>query len=142
MLTSTYRCDSSDMPRLFLVHDDTSGPLPTSTFTLTDGVHKCGFIQIRHRPSRGESVPVGFESHVYYEVYEPYRGQGFGTLLFQLGMKEARRLGLREIVLTCYESNTASRRLIEKGGGVLTGSCLVPEMSDEGRFLRYKVYLT
>ncbi|WP_244918731.1 GNAT family N-acetyltransferase [Paenibacillus dendritiformis] len=42
--------------------------------------------------------------------------------MLRLLLAEARRIGLREVLLTCDEDNMASRRVIEKNGGRLTGT--------------------
>ena len=106
-----------------LVHRSTSGPLPTSTFVLQDAGQEAGFIQIRHRPSHGKGVPAECASHVYYEVHEPYRRRGYGTKLLELGKAEALRLGLKAIIVGCFSTNPASKRIIERNGGDLQNVC-------------------
>jgi predicted acetyltransferase len=104
-----------------LVHRNTSGPLPTSTFVLHDTGEEVGFIQIRHRPSRGVGVPPACASHVYYEVREDRRGRGYGSKLLELGKTEAQRLGFESIIVGCFATNPASKKVIKKNGGVLIG---------------------
>ena len=104
-----------------LVHRNTSGRLPTSTFILCDGGEEVGFVQIRHQPSHADDIPPECASHVYYEVREDRRRRGYGTKLLALGLQEARRLGLTELVVCCFESNPASKRIIESNGGKLEG---------------------
>jgi predicted acetyltransferase len=96
-------------------------------------------VQIRHRPSCAADLPAEFANHVYYEVHENYRHRGYGTKLLELGKQQARRLGLTEIVVSCWESNPASKRIIEKNGGRLedewpdgNGNCLY----------RYRIFLS
>lgn len=126
---------------LQLILGGTSGPLPTSTFTLVKHGQNLGIIQIRHRPSRSDVVPPGFESHVYYEIEPTHRHQGNGREILRLGLVEARRLGLKEVIMTCYESNIPSRRIIEANGGLLQQTCLIPEHQGEVMFLKYKILL-
>lgn len=59
--------------------------------------------------------------HIGYAIRPEARGRGYGTVMLRLLLAEARRIGLREALLTCNEDNTASRRVIEKNGGRLAG---------------------
>lgn len=104
-----------------LVHRNTSGPLPTSTFVLQDEGEEVGFIQIRHHLSHGEGVPAECASHIYYEVREDRRRRGYGSKLLALGKGEARRLGFEAIIVGCFANNPASKRIIESNGGVIQG---------------------
>jgi predicted acetyltransferase len=107
-----------------LVHRNTSGPLPTSTYVLQDAGEDVGFIQIRHRPSHGAGVPEACASHIYYEVREDRRRRGYGSKLLALGKGEARRLGLEAIVVGCFAINPTSKRIIESNSGILQGANL------------------
>ncbi|BFH12995.1 GNAT family N-acetyltransferase [Paenibacillus melissococcoides] len=60
--------------------------------------------------------------HIGYAIRPEARQRGYGTIMLRLLLAEARRIGLREVLLTCDEDNTASRRVIEKNGGRLAGS--------------------
>lgn len=120
---------------LNLVLQNTSGPLPTSTFTLFDKDKDVGFIQIRHQSSHSQDVPTDFASHVYYEIKPEYRNQGYGIKILQLGLEEARKIGLKEIMITCYDDNIASKKIIETNGGVLVDSYTIP--TDQKKFLKY-----
>ncbi|TDL57003.1 GNAT family N-acetyltransferase [Paenibacillus dendritiformis] len=60
--------------------------------------------------------------HIGYAIRPEARRRGYGTVMLRLLLAEARRIGLREVLLTCDEDNTASRRVIEKNGGRLTGT--------------------
>lgn len=51
---------------------------------------------------------------------------GYGTSLLKLALKKAKRLGLKSIVLTCDERNVASRKIIERNGGILEKIVRVP----------------
>lgn len=60
--------------------------------------------------------------HIGYAIHPEARRRGYGTIMLRLLLAEARRFGLREVLLTCDEDNTASRRVIQKNGGRLTGT--------------------
>lgn len=122
---------------LALEHIITSGRLPTSTFRLTNGGEEMGLLQVRHRPSRSEGSPEGSDNHIYYQIEPAFRGQGYGKQILALGLKEAARLGLPEVVIVCNASNPASRRIIESNGGELLAT--FPE--DDDILLKYRVPL-
>ncbi|MGG4395247.1 GNAT family N-acetyltransferase [Paenibacillus thiaminolyticus] len=60
--------------------------------------------------------------HIGYAIRPEARRRGYGTVMLRLLLAEARRIGLREVLITCDEDNTASRRVIEKNGGRLAGT--------------------
>jgi predicted acetyltransferase len=105
-----------------LVHLSTQGPLPTSSFDLvSDAGEAIGFTQIRHRPSCNKDLPPEAGNNIYYEIAEPYRGRGYGKVLMDLALAEARRIGLAKVRLTCVDTDPASRHIIESFGAVWLG---------------------
>jgi predicted acetyltransferase len=59
------------------------------------------------------------DGHIGYDIAPSQRRKGYGTALLRLVLREARQHGLSTIILTCLSSNLASRKIIEKCGGVL-----------------------
>jgi predicted acetyltransferase len=57
--------------------------------------------------------------HIGYEIRPSQRQQGYGTALLRLGLEKARERGLHRVLLTCDETNIASRKVIENNGGQL-----------------------
>ena len=103
-----------------LVHRNTSGPLPTSSFDLVDDAGEAiGYAQLRHRPSCNDDLPPEAGNHVYYEIAEALRGRGHGKALLALVLAEARRIGLERVRLTVTEDNPTSRHIVEGAGGQL-----------------------
>ena len=121
---------------LKLILQNTNGPLPTSTYILLNNGTEVGMIQIRHQPSHSQEVPSHFSNHIYYEIKPEFRGQGFGTEILKLGIEEAKKIGLKKIVVTCYEENIASKKIIENNGGILVDKCV---LTDEKVFLKYEI---
>lgn len=65
------------------------------------------------------------------------RGRGYGALLCKLGIEEARRRGIGDILITCDDDNIGSYKIIEANGGVLL------DRVDNGRGVptrRYWIY--
>ncbi len=96
-----------------------------------------GFLQLRQIPSAAKNLPKHFASHIYYEIIPEARGMGYGTELLSLAVKEARALGIRELVVTVDESNITSCRVIEKNNGELFDKAESPE----GMVLAYRIPL-
>jgi predicted acetyltransferase len=110
------------MLRLKLQHK--SGTLPTSSFNLVDNQdNTIGLVQIRHKPSNGIGVPAEYASHIYYEINKNERKKGYGTIALTLALKEANKMGIKPIIVTCDKNNTGSKKIIEKNGGILIDSC-------------------
>jgi predicted acetyltransferase len=62
--------------------------------------------------------------HVGYDVRPSARGHGFGTAALRLVLPEARRRGIGRVRVTTDADNVASVRIIEKNGGVLSGTAI------------------
>lgn len=90
---------------------------------LVDGRSYVGEIRLRDRPS-GRHPSIA--SHVYYEIRPSRRRRGYGTEILHMGMKKARALGWRNVIVSCAVSNTASKRIIERNGGRLLDRRRVP----------------
>ena len=75
-----------------------------------------GFCQIRLKPSSSQEYPTECASHMYYQVCEPFRGQGLGGKLFEAALDQAHQLGLKNILVSCQDNNPASKHIIESAG--------------------------
>lgn len=124
---------------LTLLSQGTTGPLPTSQYVLYKNRTEVGFLQIRHQPSHAANVPAEMASHVYYEILPGYRGKGYGRELLRLGLIEAWKIGLKEVIITCLETNLPSRRIIEANGGALVARTGLANRSDV--YLKFVVNL-
>jgi predicted acetyltransferase len=124
---------------MHLILKDISGPLPTSIYELVEGNNRVGKLQLRHSPSKSDAFPEGFENYIYYEIYPDFRKQGYGKKILELGLEEAKKIGLKEVVLTCTEENIASQKIMEANSGVF----LDKQISSDGEMIRkYKIALT
>lgn len=122
-----------------LVLKGSVGTIPTVEYDLFDQGNKVGFLQIRHAASHAPGIPAHMASHIYYEIEPAFRKRGYGKLILSLAMEEAKKIGLPELILTCYEENVASRKIIEANGGLLMEEVVLPETGK--KFLKFKIGL-
>lgn len=87
-----------------------------------------GRLSIRHRPGARELRRGG---HIGYNVRPSARGRGHATAILRAALPVAHALGIDPALLTCDAGNAASRRVIERCGGVLA--------EQDGEVLRYWV---
>lgn len=59
-----------------------------------------------------------FGGHIGYDVRPSARGQGHATALLRAALRLANGWGVNPTLLTCAPENTASRRVIERNGGM------------------------
>jgi predicted acetyltransferase len=100
------------------------GYVPVTTFWLIDASDRLlGESRLRHllTPELEE-----YGGHIGYVIRPSERRKGFGTLILAHTLMKARELGLSRVRLTCDSSNTASARIIERNGGVLSGYGISP----------------
>ncbi|MCC7408536.1 MAG: GNAT family N-acetyltransferase [Phycisphaeraceae bacterium] len=110
--------------------------VPTSVFLLMRGCRILGECSLRHRLTDALRDDGG---HISYAVRPTERGKGYGTYILSRVLEQARLLGLRDVLLTCDRTNTASVRVIQKNGGVLTSEGI---SRPRGRvILRYQIAL-
>jgi predicted acetyltransferase len=57
--------------------------------------------------------------HIGYLIRPSKRGIGYGSCILELALLKAREQGIGRVLVTCSTTNTASRKIIEKNGGVL-----------------------
>ena len=75
-----------------------------------------GRISIHHALNDALRVAGG---HIGYDTVPSVRGRGVATEMLRQALPMARALGLREVLVTCDDTNTASIRVIEANGGSL-----------------------
>jgi predicted acetyltransferase len=77
--------------------------------------------------------------HIGYEIRPKRRRQGYGRLILQLGLEQAKALGLERVLLACDEHNLASRKIILANRGVLENIIEVEDWPE--RVCRYWIAL-
>jgi predicted acetyltransferase len=91
--------------------------VPVSTLWYIDGPYYLGSVIIRHRLTSELAQRGG---HIGYHVAPHHRRQGHASAMLAAAINHCRStLGIAQILITCNQSNVASRRVIESNGGVL-----------------------
>ncbi len=75
-----------------------------------------GAVNVRHELSQ-RLLEVG--GHIGYGIRPSERKKGYASRILALGLEEARKLGIRRVLVTCDKENTGSAKTIMKNGGVL-----------------------
>ena len=57
--------------------------------------------------------------HIGYYIRTDERNKGYGSEILRLALAESGKLGLKRVLVTCDEDHIASKKIIEKNGGVL-----------------------
>jgi predicted acetyltransferase len=94
--------------------------LPSRVFWLDDGEF-CGVINLRF-VAGSDALPDYVSGHIGYAVVPWKQRRGYATAALALVLPVAREIGLNRVEITCDDDNDASRRVIEKNGGVLVGA--------------------
>jgi len=99
-----------------------------SPFTLLwfveDGRKFLGALHLRY--SLAHEYARTIAGHVRYGVRPSRQRQGLGAEMLELAKDHARGLGHQQLLVVCREANIASRRLIERCGGVFEGTVIDP----------------
>lgn len=105
-----------------------NGWVSNSTFWLVDDGVFVGRVNIRHRLTEHLGKIGG---HIGYDIRPSKRGNGYGTAMLRLALPKARERGIERVLVTCDAANIASRKIIEKNGGVLENAVTDPETGTE-----------
>ncbi|MEU4237869.1 GNAT family N-acetyltransferase [Actinoplanes sp. NPDC026619] len=100
--------------------EDTPRPatyVPTTSLWWVDGDEYLGRLGIRHRLAPGRMGERN--GHIGYDVRPSARRKGHATAMLAASLPIAAALGLPRVLITCDDTNDASRRTIERNGGVL-----------------------
>lgn len=74
-----------------------------------------GMLQIRHEISTDYLFNYG--GHIGDSVAPDERNKGYGKKLLSLGLEKCKELGLNKVLITCEDTNVASRKCILFCGG-------------------------
>ena len=98
--------------------DESNGRVPDSTFFCLDIDTDTfvGAVNIRHYLNESLLLNGG---HIGDGVRPSRRGEGIATKMIGLALEECKKLGINKVLMVCDKENIASRRTIEKNGGIL-----------------------
>jgi predicted acetyltransferase len=92
--------------------------VPTTVLWWVEGADYLGRLNIRHRLAPGMAGERN--GHIGYDVRPSARRRGHATAMLAAALPIAASLGLDRVLVTCDAVNEASRRTIERNGGVPT----------------------
>lgn len=90
--------------------------VPHDMCWLVDGDTFIGEAGIRYRLSDW-LIQIG--GHVGYGIRPKFKRQGYGKLILRLALERLSDHGVDRALITCYDRNTASAKVIEANGGIL-----------------------
>lgn len=90
--------------------------VPESEFWLINNDQYIGRISIRHELN-DELLTEG--GHIGYAISPLHRKKGYGKKALELGLMEAKKLGLKKVLITTDNDNLGSIAIIESQGGIL-----------------------
>lgn len=126
-------------PAMLLADGSTVPRLPMRRRWLWDGGF-CGQINLRWQ--RGSTaLPAHVLGHIGYCLVPWKQGRGYATQALAQMLLLAREQGLPFVELTTDVGNTASRRVIEKNGGLLLEVFDKPASNGGGEALRFRIEL-
>jgi predicted acetyltransferase len=113
------------------------GYVPASCFWLVE--RRQTLVGVAHLRHRVTPVLANEGGHIGYSVRPSRRNQGLATVLLNLTLRRASKMGLREILVTCDKLNVVSARVIQKNGGRLDSE--VQRQDGDGVTQRYWITL-
>ena len=90
--------------------------VPFDVFWLVDGETFIGEAGLRYALNDW-LLQIG--GHVGYGIRPMFQRQGYGTLILKLALDVLRDRGIGKALVTCYDHNIGSAKIIEANGGVL-----------------------
>src|SRR3989338_7171193 len=103
-------------------------------YWLIDNDEVIGRVQIRHVLN---DYLLNYGGHIGYYIKPSKRRMGYGRKILKLSLIEAKKIGLKKVLLTCDEGNIGSQKIIESYGGVLKN--IIKQTSDKPLTRRYWV---
>ena len=108
--------------------------VPGIKYWLVEGDKYIG--NISYRPVLNEQLKFK-GGNIGYSVRPSERGKGYASFMLKEVLDKARNEGVSSVMLSCDDDNLPSKRVIEKAGGIYSGSGV-----DEGKeFSRYIIKL-
>lgn len=90
------------------------GWVPYATFWLIDEGEFVGELHLRYELT---NYLKNYGGHIGYTIRPSQRKKGYGKQLLALALPEIKALGYSRVLITCDETNIASKKIIEANGG-------------------------
>ena len=90
--------------------------VPSTEFVLYIDNEPVGIGRVRHYLTEELLNHAG---HISFAIAPEFRGQHYAEILLKDLLKQAKKLNLAKVLLTCNENNVGSYKTIEKNGGKL-----------------------
>jgi predicted acetyltransferase len=87
-------------------------------YWLIDNDKIVGSGSIRLNPEINKDLEL-YAGHIFYQIVPNYRKLGYGKLICHLLLEEMQKLGFKEALVSCYDTNVGSINIIESNGGRL-----------------------
>ncbi|RJQ24751.1 GNAT family N-acetyltransferase [Candidatus Parcubacteria bacterium] len=113
------------------------GFVPETIYWLMDNDDYVGRVVIRHKMTE---ILLREGGHIGYAIRPSKRKKGYGKNILKLALEEAKKLGLKKVLLTCNENNIGSKKIIESNGGVFQDRVFLS--AEKPYKLRYWIDLT
>ena len=91
------------------------GKVPSSSFWIVDDDTWLGRVSLRHELN---DTLKSFGGHLGYYLIPSARKKGIGSWAVEHVLEEARKLGLKKLLVTCNPDNIGSQKIIQKFGGI------------------------
>jgi predicted acetyltransferase len=108
------------------------GYVPYSNFWLVDGGEFIGRVSVRHALTE---YLKKFGGHIGYDIRPSKRRHGYGKEILRLALAKAKAIGIERVLITVDVTNAASRKIVEKNGGILGDQ--IPNPVTGSDFMRY-----
>ena len=123
--------------------DEKKGYLPAYHFhILLENGEKAGFCELRV----GQNMNSFYGGNIGYGIFPEYRSKGYATRAVRLLCDLAKKHSMPYALITTKPENLASRRVIEKSGGIFLDERDIPfdlpmYGAERTRCVRYKCHL-
>ena len=112
------------------IKQETGGKVPDTTFFCLDvdrGIF-VGAVNIRHYLTEEMLINAG---HIGDGIRPSERRKGYATAMIGLALKEAKKLGIRRVLMVCDKDNIGSAKSIINNGGILENEVEVDSIVEQ-----------
>ena len=110
------------------------GFVPSLTLWAVDGDKYIGTVNIR--PELSERLKE-YGGHIGIVIRKSCRKKGYGEIFWKKALEKVFQMGVKEVLLTCEETNVGSKRILEKFNPEKTEKAIVLLNGKQTSVLRY-----